>query len=51
MRGCCDTGPCMTHLAERGADYSTLLSRGVIVCVPNYAAQELVGAFSRAVIA
>lgn len=40
-----------TQVAEHGRDWSTLLCRGVIVCVPNYGGQELVQAFGRAILA
>lgn len=50
MRGCCDTGRCMTHLAEGKVDASTLRLPGVTMMVPNYAGQELVIAFFNAMI-
>lgn len=45
MRGCCDTGVCMTHLAEGKADYSTLKDGDISTCVPNFGEQEWVISF------
>jgi hypothetical protein len=48
-RRCCDTGLCMTHLAEKGVSASTLRLPGVTMMVPNYGKQELVIAFTKAI--